>query len=739
MTSNLSLFPGMSRGLSITPRYYQVEAEDETFRLFMQGEVGVLHRVATGLGKTIGACMCFERWLNHDENNRCMVISYEKQLVWQFAQEIEDVMGLKPGIEMERENIHPDDVPRVVVASRQTLLRAKPQSKEQALDLADLCLDNTEAVPHRVAKMLITNLRDGWTTSWAQEVVDELNEDYRASRELGSFSRLYKFDPKFNWLLCFDEAHKHAHILRSVGHLVDWFRRNPASKQIGLTATPKRSDNISLKSKMFPGVAIDFPLTRAVDEGYAVAYDQRFVHVDELYFEDIEVVAGDFTESSLDLALNNEKQLARCVEPMLDMVEDRSTLIFSPTIDMANNVAQYINARCRCKCPCGQQTWVPELSIERGKKCPKCGEILPLESVNKSGDQARSIWGTTPPAKRKVVYEDHQSGKFQFLSVCGLCKEGYNAPNVACIAVFRPVTKKASSLAEQMKGRGCRPLRGIIDGLETAEERLEAIKNSPKPDCLVVDLVGVSGLADSATTAAIYGEGLPDEVIERADSKLLRGEGDVRKALEKATEEVEAEREAAEREKQRERQQAEEAARRRSRANVRVKYTVRQSGHAVGRIGTKIEASQKQLNYIKIPLGLDLNGHLITKAQASRIIAQLKSGMPVSEVKYKNHLPKQCHETQATAKQKKYLRWKSIPHDAGLSFKEASEMIDKDKQPEKAASVQVAMDLMNLATTNEALTDTWQAIRDQGLSKNDLDIIIQHGKLRREAIKNLNF
>jgi hypothetical protein len=131
------------------------------------------------------------------------------------------------------------------------------------------------------------------------------------------------------------------------------------------------------------------------------------------------------------------------------------------------------------------------------------------------GDMARSLDGTSPDEHRKRVYKAHQNGEFQVLSVCGLCREGYNDPGIAAVAVFRPT--KSRSLAEQMKGRGCRPLRGLVDGLPDAAARLAAIAASAKPDCLIVDLVGITGMPPVTSTAEILAGGLPDEVVDRAN------------------------------------------------------------------------------------------------------------------------------------------------------------------------------------------------------------------------------
>ena len=63
-----------------------------------------------------------------------------------------------------------------------------------------------------------------------------------------------------------------------------------------------------------------------------------------------------------------------------------------------------------------------------------------------------------------------------------------------------------------MKGRGCRPLRGIVDGLDSPEDRLAAIKASAKPNALIIDLVGITGMGKAKTTAHILNTGKPDEI-----------------------------------------------------------------------------------------------------------------------------------------------------------------------------------------------------------------------------------
>ena len=73
---------------AIVPRPYQHDALDGCFRIWDEGTRGALIRVFTGGGKTISTCMVGDRWLQRGPNYKIMVVSYEKQLVGQFAAEI---------------------------------------------------------------------------------------------------------------------------------------------------------------------------------------------------------------------------------------------------------------------------------------------------------------------------------------------------------------------------------------------------------------------------------------------------------------------------------------------------------------------------------------------------------------------------------------------------------------------------------------------------------------------------
>ncbi len=721
------------------PRNYQRKDDDESFRLWDTGEKGVLTRAFTGSGKTAMACLKARRWLARGPDYRVMIVSYERDLVWQFAQEVDDFLGITPGIEMA-EN-HVAEIPQVVVACRQSLLPAQPATQHQLEGLARLNLEEAAPLSAKVLGRLMRALARGADVCEARDEIARLLEDVPEAR--GSWSRLHKFDWRLNWLVFFDEAHRHAYSLKSVGHMVDWFDQNPHSRRGGLTATPKRGDGISIGHRMFPGIALDFPLfhlTRpcGVKEGWAVPYLQRYIEVEGVDFRRLKQVAGDYDEADLERMLGDEATLAKLIEPLLDMVGDRRTLVFCPGVQMAADVAAYINARCEAECPaCQSRKWYPAKLLGDGAQC-KCGTLIDAAHVTKGGEQAKSIHGGTTEHDRKSVYVGHQGGKFQFLSVCGLCREGYNDPDISCVAVFRPVSKKASSLAEQMKGRGCRPCRAIVPVLNellTAEERVEAIAQSNKPNCLVVDLVGITGLADCASTVQIYAEGLDDEVSDRAAELLAEkgageDEADVEDAIRQAQREIDEERarvKAAQEEVQRRRL---EEAQMRAKAAAEVTYTAHEMGVGGGKAN---HASEGQMRFITL-LGIKLRSPVSTR-KARRMIDMLKERVPPSEVAYQNGIPaEQWEAVGPTDNQIWRLGRLGVSPDAARSGYEASQIIGAALNPSEFE--QKKMQEIHASATGGQLSAVAHdlALAKRVLSAEAYGRLVAAGKAKRAAL-----
>ena len=131
----------------------------------------------------------------------------------------------------------------------------------------------------------------------------------------------------------------------------------------------------------------------------------------------------------------------------------------------------------------------------------------------------------------------------QVVCNCGVLTEGFDDPGVEVVIMGRPT--KSRSLYSQMVGRSTRPLPGVVDGPETAEERRAAIAASTKPSCLVVDFVGNAGKHKLVTTADILGGKVSEAALELAAKRTLKAGGPVNmtEALDKAEEDLKQQRE----------------------------------------------------------------------------------------------------------------------------------------------------------------------------------------------------
>jgi hypothetical protein len=251
--------------------------------------------------------------------------------------------------------------------------------------------------------------------------------------------------------------------------------------------------------------------------------------------------------------------------------------------------------------------------------------------------------------------------------------------DVSCVAVFRPVTRKAASLAEQMKGRACRPCKAIVHKLNQCKEpaeRLKMIAESTKPNALIVDLTGITGLGDCASTVSIYAEGLEDEVKERAVENLerdgLEEVTDVQAAIAIAKEQIETERE-----KRRQEREAQEArdramAEARAKAGAKVTYDATDVGYAADH---SEEATEGQYRYMEF-LGMKIHP-MMHRRKAGRIIDMLLRRVALERIAAENRLAAEDWERVGPSpKQAGFARWKGVPISRARSKHDASLLID---------------------------------------------------------------
>lgn len=253
-----------------------------------------------------------------------------------------------------------------------------------------------------------------------------------------------------------DEAH---HATSSTYRAVlDWF---DGAKVIGFTATPDRADGTGL-GEVFASVAYRYEIQQAIAEGYLVSITARRVVVDSVDLSGVGTRAGDFAQDQLATIMADEQALRGVVVPLLELASDRLTIGFCVDVAHAHAMAAMLN-RYR----------------------PGC---------------ARAVSGKTDDDVREQLLADHAAGRFQFLMNCEVLVEGYDCPEVACVAMIRPTKSRARFV--QCAGRGLRPAPG-------------------KADCLILNFTGTYKHRLIGPVDCLVGsDNMPDDVRDEIDRRL---------------------------------------------------------------------------------------------------------------------------------------------------------------------------------------------------------------------------
>lgn len=214
-----------------------------------------------------------------------------------------------------------------------------------------------------------------------------------------------------------------------------------------LTATPWRSDGASL-SEIADTVAFEYNILDGINDGYLTEFDAIQIQT-QLTLDDVRTTAGEF----------NQKDLKQVVD-----VPARNQLLLDSYLKYAN----------------GTQNIIFGVDIEH------CKNIYDV--FTSAGQSAEILVGDTDVTPdRKGTINRFKSGETTHLINVTIASTGFDHPNIGCITPAAP-TKSLSRYMQEL-GRGTRPLAGTIDGINNAEDRRLAIRNSNKQKCIVLDMV----------------------------------------------------------------------------------------------------------------------------------------------------------------------------------------------------------------------------------------------------------
>jgi len=280
-------------------------------------------------------------------------------------------------------------------------------------------------------------------------------------------NRREQFAPDAHGFVILDECH-HA-VAESYQTVLGYFQ--PA-KVCGITATTDRADEIPLGT-FFDNVAYHYELIDGIRDGWLAPVKQQYVRLDDLDWSEVRKTgSGDLSAEDLEAVIGQEEAIHKIVAPVVPMIGDRQTLVFTPTVRVAQLVA----------------------------------EILPRYTDR----GVRWVSGGTKDEERRAIVEAFRRREFQTLVNCGVFLEGTDFPAVSAIVIARPTLSRM--LLAQMVGRGLRggPL-APVEG---------------KTDCLVIDLVGASLKHKLATTADLLGGKLDAELRDEAAARVFAAAGD---------------------------------------------------------------------------------------------------------------------------------------------------------------------------------------------------------------------
>jgi DNA repair protein RadD len=225
---------------------------------------------------------------------------------------------------------------------------------------------------------------------------------------------------------------------------------NPLCRVIGLTGTPFRSDTGRLdegENALFKKISYEIPMSFMIDEGYWVKPTTKNNKIIDA--SNVKTRGGDYIEKDLQALVNDPDKTKACVDEILLHGQTRNkVLIFTAGKKHAEDVYNEITSR---------------------------------------GEKAEFI--TDETKNRDDIIERYKKGDFKYLINIAVLTTGFNVPSIDMLVFLRPM--KSPVLYIQSTGRGVRTVYAHGHDLSTKEGRLEAIANSNKKDCFVLDLAGV--------------------------------------------------------------------------------------------------------------------------------------------------------------------------------------------------------------------------------------------------------
>lgn len=309
----------------------------------------------------------------------------------------------------------------------------------------------------------------------------------------GSY-RIGKFKPEYFKKVIVDEAHMSVSdiFIRVLNYLQvgpDNFSKDKLL--VGLTATPNRTDGISL-GYVYDEIAVNYDIRFGIKQGYLTDIALLQIHSGVDLSDDRFYTATDFRTDELDKAINVPDRNALVLKSYLDYSPDESAIVYTNTVDHAYQLK---------------------------------------EIFNEHGVSSEVIEAHTKREDRKSYIHNYKAGRIKVLFNYSTLTTGFNAPETSTIILARPI--RSELLLRQIIGRGVRPSEyAFIDYINGAEGRRKAIQNSIKPFCKVIDIhdsVGDHNIVSVPTLFGLHPELVTNETPKKFFEEVVEPLEEIRR------------------------------------------------------------------------------------------------------------------------------------------------------------------------------------------------------------------
>ena len=277
--------------------------------------------------------------------------------------------------------------------------------------------------------------------------------------------RLHSFEPDEFDTIIVDEAHHAA--APTYRKILDYFHPR---KLIGLTATPKRGDNVRL-TDVYQDICFVRDIRWGIRNGFLSPIQCMRVRAD-FDMKSIKKTAGDYSAADVSRIMKRSNDPLIVAKTYVELCEagHRQTLIYCPTLAICNVVTDAIR------------------------------KLLPDDRK----ETVQTLSEKTSAEDRASILARYQSHEVNCIVNCMILTEGTDLPETSAIINNRPSAN--STLYQQIVGRGLRLAEG-------------------KDYCLVIDVVGKNARSKGICTApTLFGQDpdrIPEKILKQMEGQDL--------------------------------------------------------------------------------------------------------------------------------------------------------------------------------------------------------------------------